>query len=84
MKKVKIIVGAILRGALLVAPGVAFGWWACNKAMMLIAILAAVGVETLFLFVFSFITVAIKARRDLLRKKAAEAETDKGKDTTAQ
>lgn len=84
MKKVKIIVGAILRGALLVAPGVAFGWWAWNKAMMLIAILAAVGVETLFLFVFSFITVAIKARRDLLRKKAAEAETDKGKDTTAQ
>ena len=84
MKKVKIIVGAILRGALLVAPGVAFGWWAWNKAMALIAILAAVGVETLFLFVFSFITVAIKARRDLLRKKAAEAETDKGKDTTAQ
>ena len=84
MKKVKIIVGAILRGALLVAPGVAFGWWAWNKAMALIAILAAVGVETLFLFVFSFITVAIKARRDLLRKKAAEAETDKGIDTTAQ
>ena len=84
MKKVKIIVGAILRGALLVAPGVDFGWWAWNKAMALIAILAAVGVEPLFLFVFSFITVAIKARRDLLRKKAAEAETDKGKDTTAQ
>lgn len=74
MKKVKIIVSAILRGALLVAPGVAFGWWAWNKAMALIAILAAVGVETLFLFVFSFITVAVQARTDLKQKKAADAE----------
>lgn len=74
MKKVKIIVGAIIVFALLMAPGVAFGWWAWNKAMALIAILAAVGVETLFLFVFSFITVAIQARRDLRRKKAAEAD----------
>lgn len=76
MKKVKIIVGAIIVFALLMAPGVAFGWWAWNKAMALIAILAAIGVETLFLFVFSFITVAIQARRDLRRKKAAEAEVD--------
>ncbi len=75
MKKVKIIVGAILRGALIIAPGAAFGWWAWNKAMALIAILAAVGLETIFLFVFSFITVAVQARRDLKRKKAAEAES---------
>lgn len=74
MKKVKIIVGAILRGALLVAPGAAFGWWSWNKAMTLIAILAAVGVETLFLFVFSFITVTVRARRDFRRKMAAKAE----------
>ena len=84
MKKVKIIVGAILRGALLVAPGVAFGWWAWNKAMALIAILAAVGVETLFLFVFSFITGAVQARRNLRRKKAEEAEAEEGNDTAAQ
>ena len=77
MKKVKIIVGAILRGALLIAPGAAFGWWAWNKAMALIAILAAVGVETVFLFVFSFITVAIQARRDLKKKDIAETESTK-------
>ena len=75
MKKVKIIVGAILRCALLLAPGVAFGWWAWCKAPALIAILAAVGVETLFLFVFSFISVAAQARRDLRRKESPEAET---------
>lgn len=84
MKKVKIIVSAILRGALLVAPGVAFGWWAYGKTMALIAILAAVGVETLFLFVFSFITVAVQARCDLKRKKAAEAEADEENDTADQ
>lgn len=76
MKKVKIIVGAILRGALLLAPGAAFGWWAWLNAMPLIAILAAVGVETLFLFVFSFIAVAIQARNDLRRKKETEAESE--------
>jgi len=76
MKKVKIIVGSILRGALLVAPGAAFGWWAWHKVMALIAILAAVGVETLFLFVFSFIAVAAQARRDLQRKKAVEADSE--------
>lgn len=76
MKKLRIIVGAILRGALLVAPGVAFGWWAWSSAPALIAILAAVGAETLFLFVFSFIAVAIQARSDLQSKKAAETEDD--------
>lgn len=83
MKKVKIIVGAILRGALLVAPGVALGWWAWNKTMALIAILAAVGVETLFLFAFSFIVVAVQARNDLKRKEA-EAETDEEADNAEQ
>lgn len=76
MKKVKIIVGAILRGALLIAPGAVFAWWAWDKAMALIAILAAVGAETLFLLVFSFFSVAVQVRRELRRKKAAEAETD--------
>ena len=58
MKKVKIIVGAILRGALLVAPGAAFGWWAWSKAPALIAILAAVAVETMLQLLFSLIAVA--------------------------
>lgn len=76
MKKVKFIVAAIIRGTLLLAPGVLFGWWAWSKAAALIAILAAVGVETLFLFVFSFISVAIQARKDLKHQQSEEAEAD--------
>lgn len=76
MKKMKIIVSAILRAALLVAPGAAFGWWACTRTMALIAILAAVGAEILFLFVFSIIAIAVQARCDLRRKKAEEAEAN--------
>lgn len=73
MKKLMIIIGAMLRFAFLVAPGAAFGWWAWGNASALIAVPAAIGVETLFLFVFSLIAVAIQARRDL-RRKETEAE----------
>lgn len=76
MKKVKVIVGAILRGALLFVPGALFGWWAWSKTAALIAILAAVGVETLFLFAFSFITVAIQARKDLKRQAVEETAAE--------
>ena len=64
MKKVKIISGAILRSVLLLTPGIAFGWWAWNKAIALISIFAAVGLETVFLFVFSFITVTIQVWKE--------------------
>lgn len=74
MKKVKIIAGAILRGALLLAPGAIFCSWAWGKAMALIAILASVGLEALFLLLFAFVSVAVQARRDLRRKEREEAD----------
>lgn len=74
MKKIKIIVGAILRGALVVAPGIASAWWAWGKAPALIAILAAVGIEFLWLLVFSFFTVAVQTWRN--RKKQTEETED--------
>ena len=75
MKKIKIIVAAILRGIILVTPGAASGWWFWGKAPALIAILAAVGVEFLWLLVFSFFTVAAtEAKRR--RKEAAESEKE--------
>lgn len=66
MKKIKIIVAAILRGALLIAPGTAFAVWQWGKVSALINILAAVGLETLFLFVFAFVKVAF----DVARKRS--------------
>lgn len=74
MKKIKIIVSAILRGSLLLTPGVAFSWWAWGKAPALISILASVGVEAVFLFIFAFIVVAIKAAKDMKKKKEEPTE----------
>lgn len=73
MKKIKIIVSAILRGALLLTPGAAFSWWSWGKAPALISILASLGVEALFLFIFAFIVMAIRATKDLKEKKAEES-----------
>ena len=39
----------------------------------LISILATVGVEAVFLFIFAFIVVAIRAAKDLKEKKAEES-----------
>ena len=50
MKKIKIIVSAILRGVVVLTPGATFLWWAWGKVSALFSILAAVGVETLWLF----------------------------------
>lgn len=74
MKKIKIIVGAILRGALVIAPGIASGWWFWGKAPALIAILAAVGVEFLWLIVYAFFTVALQTWRN--RKTENEQAED--------
>lgn len=76
MKRIIIIVAAIVRGALLISPGTAFAVWQWGKVSALINILAAVGLETVFLLVFSFIVVAIRVAHDEARKRAATGETE--------
>lgn len=76
MKKAKVIVGAILRGALLIAPGVLFGLWAWSRTSALIAILATAGVESLFIFVLSLIAVAVQAGKDLKHPRETDPETE--------
>lgn len=71
MKKLKIIVAAIIRGALILSPGAAYLWWLWGKVAASVAILAAVGLETLWLIAFSFIVLFVQAWRD--RKKEAES-----------
>lgn len=73
MKKIKIIVAAILRGVVILAPGATFLWWAWSKVAALFAILAALGVEAVFLFLFAFIIVAIRAAKDMKEKKEEKA-----------
>ena len=76
MKKLKVIVGALLRGALLLVPGAACAWWAWGKAPALIAVLASVGVEPVFLFVFAFVLFTVKAVADMRAKRDEEPATD--------
>lgn len=73
MKKLKIIVAAILRGVILLTPGAVFLVWAWTKVPALFSILASVGVETLFLFLFSFITVAVQAAKDMNKKQTDQS-----------
>lgn len=66
MKKLKTIAAAIVRAALLLSPGIAFAVWHWPMLNPLINILAAVGLETLFLLVIVFISVitpAVKATK---------------------
>lgn len=79
MKKLKIIVAAILRGVLILSPGAAYLWWLWGKVAALVAILAAVGLETLWLIAFSFVVLFVQAWRD--RKKEAEAAEEPQEDT---
>ncbi len=74
MKKIKIIVAAILRGIVILAPGAAFLWWTWGKVSALFSILATVGVESIYLFLFAFAVVAIRAAKDM-KKKKEEATT---------
>lgn len=75
MKKVKIIVAAVLRGIILIAPGTTFAWWAWGKVPALFSILATVGLETLYLFIYSFVVVSLKAAKDRKDKQTEESTT---------
>ncbi len=82
MKRIKIIVAAILRGALLIAPGTAFAVWQWGKVAALVNILAAVGLETLFLLVFSFFTVAFDEARKRSASDKEQTNSESGTNTT--
>lgn len=73
MKKIKTIVAAILRGVIVLAPGATFLWWAWGKVSALFAILASIGVETIYLFLFALVICAIRAAKDMKKKKEEEA-----------
>lgn len=85
MKRIKIIVAAIVRGALLISPGTAFAVWQWGKVSALINILAAVGLETVFLLVFAFVKVAFdvaRKRSNSDTEKTAAATTEEAPDVT--
>lgn len=70
MKKIKIIVAAILRGVVILTPGATFLWWAWSKVAAMFAILASIGVETIYLFLFALVICAIRAAKDMKEKKS--------------
>lgn len=72
MKKIKTIVAAILRGVIVLAPGATFLWWAWGKVSALFAILASIGIETIYLFLFAIVICAIRAAKDMKKKKEEE------------
>lgn len=68
MKKLRIFAAAVIRGALLLTPGVAFSIWQWHSTTALINILAAVGLETLFLLIFSYLGKLGDFQRGLERR----------------
>lgn len=72
MKKIKIIVGAIMRTAFIIAPGVAFGWWFWDAVPAIIDLLAAVGLEAFWLLLFSFISVFVQTWKERKNPKQEE------------
>lgn len=75
MKKIKLILAAIIRATILIAPGVAFALWQWSKVPAFIDLLAAVGLEVIFLFVFAFFKVAIDVARKRTDTPAESPDT---------
>lgn len=69
MKKLKLILRAILRASLLLLPGIAAGFYSWPLAPALIAIMAAMGVELIFLIVWAISSVFIQAYKDEMKKR---------------
>ena len=64
----------------MLSPGIAFAVWTWSSLDPLINILAAVGLETLFLLVFVFVSITIQAYRiDKADKEAEAGEEPNGK-----
>lgn len=76
MKIVKNIMGALLRGALVLAPGAVLLWWLWGKVASFVAIQASFGLEMLWAIVITFILAVIEdchERRKKLEAKKADA-----------
>lgn len=75
MKKIRFIIAGIIRGTLVLLPGLLCLWWLWTKVAALVAILASIGLETLWLIVLSFVVLTVQAWREH-KKVPAEKETD--------
>lgn len=75
MKKIRFIIAGIIRGTLVLLPGLLCLWWLWDKVAALVAILASVGLETLWLIVLSFVVLTVQAWREH-KKVPPEEETD--------
>lgn len=75
MKKIRFIIAGIIRGTLVLLPGLLCLWWLWAKVTALVAILASVGLETLWLIVLSFAVLTVQAWREH-KKMPAEEGTD--------
>ena len=84
MKKIKIFTAAVVRGALILAPGVIFFFWQWGKVSSLVNILAAVGLETLFLLVFSVVKVGIDVARKQSKSSPEQNSDDAETEVEAQ
>lgn len=75
MKKLRFIAASILRGVLLLLPGLAFAALEWCKAETYIIILAAIGLEGIFLCIYSFLSLAVATAKER-RKIAADNSSE--------
>lgn len=64
MKKIKTVVGAILRAAFLFAPAFASAWYFWGKVQAIVNILAALGILALWLLLITLISVALAVAKE--------------------
>lgn len=69
MRKLRFVIAAVVRIVLLLVPGAAFLWWAWPRVPALFSVLAAVGVEAVWLLVFAYAAVAVSMARRWARHR---------------
>jgi predicted RND superfamily exporter protein len=73
MKKLKLIMGAVMRAIILLAPGAVFLSWAWSKVPAWFSILASIGIESIYLMLFAITVTVIQAAKNI-KKEKEEAE----------
>lgn len=79
MKKIAKFILSVMRALILMAPGIAFLVWNRHTLGMPVNILAAVGLEMIFLMLWvgvSLVWLAARQVRSERRKKKEEGQTD--------